>query len=435
MPSLISTIGLSAAAFYAGAENVKRSAASLGDNIRSSLGAKLAGVLSFAAIGQAMGNMMELGGRVQDLSNKLGIGAEAVQQWDYALKQNGSTIESAVPFFQKLAQVREKALGGNDKAISDFQRLGVSLEMLKNSRVEDIGATIAKAFEVGDPQQLLAPLVAVGGKGAMAMAAAFRDGLADALSEAPLVSAESIASLDAAADSMSRLRAEGTSTFAPIVAWVADATVKILDLGKIISGTLVGSVMGAYEAFTNLSAVDLLHPAKALLKLGKGSLDGAQEMTMDLLNDKLDRDDAAKAKRERLAKGNRGLFDPSDIEEKTDKIKEDTTKKKAEAEAKRAADKAKREADKIARDEVKFASDVQSQIAKDEMEAGKLGKHSVGGNQSFGGFAGNFALAAGPEMAAMTATIRMEDHLRQIREHLLKKKTSSIAPDADVEFE
>src|SRR5207248_7000291 len=70
------------------------------------------------------------------LALRLGISTDAVQQLDFALKQNGSSIEAATKFFEKLAISRDKALGGGEGAaakIEDFRKLGISLEQLKTS--------------------------------------------------------------------------------------------------------------------------------------------------------------------------------------------------------------------------------------------------------------------------------------------------------------
>lgn len=430
------TLGLSAASFAAGAESAKAKVSQLGSSITSSLGAKLAGVFSGAALGQAAARMLEIGGHVQDLSNKLGISTDAVQKWDFALKQNGSSIESAVPFFQKLAQARQKALEGNDDAIADFRQLGISMDMLKSSRIEDIAATIAKGFEAGDPQQLIAPLVSVGGKGALAMAAAFRDGLAGALQDAPLISAADIEALDEAADTWSKLKAEATSMFAPLVASILGFVNGALDAIKILLGGFVGAMQGVAEAFAGMSFMQLFTPG-GFKKMLSGAFEGAQEGFMAMGNLKLDEDEKAQKKRDRLKKGNTGAFDPEGIEDKAatkEKEKLEKERDKQAREAEQAQAKAQREAEHAAHQEAMLNSQVQSEVEREMKEGADLTKRT-GGTQ-FGYTGGAFGMAAGPEMAAMTAQIKSEDHLRQLKEYFLKKREgeSALIPETDVKF-
>lgn len=426
MPSLIATLGLSASAFYSGAEGAKKAANSLGASIKSSLGAQVAGVLSVAAIGQAAGRMLELGGSVQDMSNKLTMSTDAVQQWDYALKQNGSSMEAAAPFFLKLGQARKKALEGNDQAIADFKALGISLEMLKSHRVEDIAKTIAKGFEGGDPQQLLAPLMAVGGKGAAAMAAAFRDGLADALGEAEVIPQKDIEALDEAADKWGEIKNTATAMFAPLVADLLGFITGVIGTFKVFVATFVGAINGLAETIGSMSAADLLNPFAAIKKLAGGTVSGAGEGIMAVMDENLEKEAQKKRKRERLARGNAGDFDPEGIEEKDWEKAGKKAKADLEKKAKDDAAKAARESEKAARDEKTLNDQVQREADRELQEAGKLGKHSVGSMQQIGGFLGNFGLAAGPESQAMTAQIRSEDHLRQIKEHLMKKRAGTI---------
>lgn len=211
-PSLIATLGANISGFVRDLDTAKGHAKSAGQGIGSAfgseLGGKLAGLVTVGALEETIRRTIEYGSKVNDLAARLGISTTAVQEWDYALKQSGSSIEAATPFFEKLAIAREKVMkGGSGGAAlaADFGKLGISVEQLKNSRIEDIAAQIAKAFESGDPQTLIASLRAVGGKGAGELVAAFREGLAGQLNEALVIDDEAIANLDRAGDAISRI--------------------------------------------------------------------------------------------------------------------------------------------------------------------------------------------------------------------------------------
>jgi hypothetical protein len=303
MPSLIASIGANIAPFVSGLAEAKSKAKSEGGGISSALGnelsGKLKGLVAFGAGEEAIRQTVEYGSKVQDLANRLGISTTAVQQWDYALKQNGSSIDAAAGFFEQLAVARENVMKGGEKgqALADnFTKLGISIERLKSSRIEDIAAVIAKTFEQGDPQQLIGSLKAVGGKSAGELAAAFREGLAGALDEAPLISPEDIASLDKAADAVGRLKAEFTSGLAPAVAAVAEGIEKFYQGLKAAAGVPIGFAVGVVQHIKEnpfASGLDALRAGKK----------NATDMYWGSVMDAAAREDEANAKEERLKKG------------------------------------------------------------------------------------------------------------------------------------
>jgi hypothetical protein len=247
MASLMATLGANIAPFLKNLDQAQVQAKSKGEGLGSALGGsinrKLAGLVSVGAIEEVIRQTVEYGSKINDLALRLGISTDAVQQWDYALKQSGSSIDAATGFFEKLAINRAKALAGNEDAIESFRKLGVSLEQLKTQRVEDIAAVIAKAFQSGDPQKLIAPLREIGGKSAGELITAFREGLGAALSEAPLISSEDIAALDRAGDAWSRLKAEFTAASAPVVTYFTERALNVINFARDALKTTAGAVI------------------------------------------------------------------------------------------------------------------------------------------------------------------------------------------------
>src|SRR5271168_1774881 len=76
-------------------------------NVRSNL---IGAVGTYFTV-EGLKSIVEYGEKISDLSKRLGISTDAVQVWDYALKKNGSNIEAATGFFEKLGVARAKALG------------------------------------------------------------------------------------------------------------------------------------------------------------------------------------------------------------------------------------------------------------------------------------------------------------------------------------
>jgi len=255
MASLMAVLGLNNSSFLHKLDDSKKQAASAGQEIASSLGGavteKLTEFASIAFIEETIRGTVEWGEQVSILSERLGISTEAVQQWDYALKLNGSNIQAATGFFEKLATARQKALRGKDEQIQAFKDLGVSIEDLKGKRLEDVARQIAEVFESGDPQKLIASLKEVGGKGAGEMVAAFRDGLAGLLQEAPKVGDATIDSLREAAERSKAVWLEFQAGIAPLIAWLSNAlTLVWRDSNRNVRalvGFLSGGIQGAKD--------------------------------------------------------------------------------------------------------------------------------------------------------------------------------------------
>lgn len=266
MPSLMAVLGLNASAWKARLDKAKDEAKAAGKEIASSLGeevsSKLMGLASLAAVEESIRRTIEYGEQVSILSQRLGISTDAVQAWDYALKMNGSSIQSATAFFERLASSREKALRGNEDSIRAFKSLGVAMDDLKNGRIEDVAMQIARAFEAGDPQQLIGDLREVGGRAAGEMVAAFRSGLADLVSgakdEGVVIGESAIDGLREAAEMSKQVWMEFVVVIAPLVSGLAKMLQGVwrgLQGGvEFVAGLLHGGVQGATDAMNDLQA-------------------------------------------------------------------------------------------------------------------------------------------------------------------------------------
>lgn len=218
MPALTAFINGDAAQFQREMRKVMSVAQTTGDSITHHLGGAVAGFLSI----EGAKRVVEYGEQIADLSKRLGISTDAVQEWDYALKMTGSSMAESVTFFEKLAVARKGALEGNEKSISSFNRLGVSIADLKNNRLEDVASQIARAFQSGDPQKLIADLREVGGRGAGQMVVAFREGLADLVNDAKaagvVISEEVVNAMEDASRKGKRIWMQFTADLAPALA-------------------------------------------------------------------------------------------------------------------------------------------------------------------------------------------------------------------------
>lgn len=350
-PSLIATLGANITGFVRDLQTAKGHAKKEGEGIGSAFGdmvsSKLSGLAGAIGLEETIRKTIEYGSKVNDLALRLGISTDAVQQWDFALQQSGSSIDAAAGFFEKLAVNRDKALKGSDAQIEAFKKLGLTLDQLRTMRIEDIGASIAKALELGDPQALIGPLREVGGKGAGELVAAFKDGLAGALAEAPLISPEDIAALDRAGDAWAKLKAEFTATVAPVVAGITEGAMAVIDFARLALAVPIGALNGLIEAFSKfkdaLSKGDII----GLLKEWsygsiKDVVGGVGEAIDAVSKQQTERDKAAAAAAEARKKNSRTAFDTEGDS------KGELDKKMREAEAS-LADKRADEANKVLR--------------------------------------------------------------------------------------
>ena len=66
---------------------------------------KFVGLLGAAAIARTTTKIVDFGAKIGDLSDRLGVSAEFLQQMQFAAEQNGSSTEEASKAVEKLSKV------------------------------------------------------------------------------------------------------------------------------------------------------------------------------------------------------------------------------------------------------------------------------------------------------------------------------------------
>jgi len=246
--SIMARFGMDATGFKAGIKQVESASKGLSRDLNGNLKGAIAGAFGTAAIVAAGKATMDYAGQIADLSERLGVSTDALQEMDFAARLTGTNLETFTGFLEKLSVSREEALQGNDELRDSFARLGVSLEDLRTKRLEDLTRQIGRAIQGGDVQQLMPALKGVGGRGAGALAPTFKLGLEEAGQQAraanAIISAEDIAALDEAGDKFTALARTMTGLLAPAIVSVIDGMTGIKDafvMGfKFIAGFVVG---------------------------------------------------------------------------------------------------------------------------------------------------------------------------------------------------
>lgn len=87
------------------------------------------------------------GDNVDKMSQKIGISAQAFQEWDYVLGQNGADISILETGMKTLSSAVADAGNGTKSAQEKFKQLGVSYEDLGKMSQEDIFATVVSRLQ------------------------------------------------------------------------------------------------------------------------------------------------------------------------------------------------------------------------------------------------------------------------------------------------
>lgn len=250
--SLIARFNLDASGFNAGIKQAESATKGLSKDLNSNLKGAIAGAFGTAAIAAAGKATLDYAGQITDLSERLGVSTDALQEFDFAARLTGTNLEAFTGFLEKLGTARENALEGNDDLIASFARLGVNLDDLRTKRLEDLTRQIGRAVQGGDAQDLSPALRAVGGKSAGALIPTFKGGLEEAAQQArdagAIISKEDTATLDEIGDRFSILARMFTGTLGPAIAFVTNGFQGIADAASMVFKFLTGFTVGVQEA-------------------------------------------------------------------------------------------------------------------------------------------------------------------------------------------
>lgn len=221
--------------FEAGMEKVRQQASRMSNAVTGSIGGRIAGWFALGAIEETIRKTAEYAGQLTDMSSRTGVAVETLQRLDRAAKENGTSLDALVNFWERIGNAREDALRkpGSDAAKA-FGALGVNREQLKTDSPEKIMRTIALAFENStDVEKLIAPLRDIGGRGAGQMIALFRAGLDQQYQDMQVMSAAQADVLDELDDKWSTLSQRISIGVAPALVKVIDAFTWLQD--KLVS--------------------------------------------------------------------------------------------------------------------------------------------------------------------------------------------------------
>ena len=149
----------------------------LGGTTKLMAGAVAAGGAALAAAGagfvKASGDVASYGDNIDKMSQKMGISAEAYQEWDAIMQHSGTSIEALKPSMKTLSVQAEK---GSEA----FKALGISEKEVKNLSKEDLFSRVIsglQGMEEGTERTVIASTLL--GKGATELGALFNTSAED----------------------------------------------------------------------------------------------------------------------------------------------------------------------------------------------------------------------------------------------------------------
>ena len=149
-------------------QTAEKDASGLGESLKNGLatGAKAAaaGVAAVTAAAAAVAVKLadtaneaaDYGDNVDKMSQKLGLSAEAYQEWDFIMKHSGSDVDKMSASMKKLADAVQEP---TKESAAAFEKLGISLEDAKKMSQEDLFAktiTELQKMESGTERTALA---------------------------------------------------------------------------------------------------------------------------------------------------------------------------------------------------------------------------------------------------------------------------------------
>ena len=248
-------------------------------NALKSFGA-LAGV---AGLGAMARSAIDLGSKISDLAVQLNIGTTELQTLEFAAREAGVEVSIMERALRNVQLRTQEAINGNKSYSAAFDRLGINVEKFNQLPTEQKLEAVAKAQSNATDKAAAYNDVAIilGQRAGPAMQEVLQNlagpdgykGLEDAAkSSGEVMSKETIAKMDAAADKIESFKRKMTVMAGEILSKAMPAF-KLLRDGMGFVGEMFGTALSnqfAFFTFLSKSLIDVIEPAvKQFKSLGK----------------------------------------------------------------------------------------------------------------------------------------------------------------------
>lgn len=184
---LIAKLTLKTDSFKASFREAKSEARKSSKEMAKEVKNELAKMFGAAAVIEGSKKLIERAAKILDISNKIGVSKKSLQEFAYGAEKAGGSIDDVALAFKGLADSREEALSGkNAEKLSLFDALGIKEDELRRNPLEETFRKIGESIRTMDFGQSEEPMLEklLGGRGALNLIPAFKEGLAGAADEA-----------------------------------------------------------------------------------------------------------------------------------------------------------------------------------------------------------------------------------------------------------
>ena len=238
----------------------KQAGTSAGSSFASSMGTAItagAGVvagataaISAAAVGAGKAiwdnanRVAEFGDNIDKTSQKIGISAEAFQEWDYVFNRSGADINKLQVGMKTLSGVITDATAGSEGAVNKLSAVGISIEEIGNLSQEDqLALVISRLQEMGSGAERTAAASDLLGKSAVDMAAVLN-----------MSASDTQALIDEAHEYGMVLSDEGVAASAAFEDSLLKMSNTAAGVGNALMGSLLPSITSIMDGFSDLIA-------------------------------------------------------------------------------------------------------------------------------------------------------------------------------------
>ena len=182
---------------------------------------QLAGALSFGAVAAAISDVINKAGQLQDISDRFGVSAEAIQRIGNVAQESGGSIQDVATALARIGAAAQEAALGNDQLRKTFADIGVSTSELTSLSPEQLFYRLANAMNNGTlAGKDLATAKQLLGRGFQTLLPVLRmtEEQIKAVGEATgVLSDDQVARLDRLGDAWTRFRIRASNALAAVV--------------------------------------------------------------------------------------------------------------------------------------------------------------------------------------------------------------------------
>jgi len=230
-PVLQIMLALDASAFAAG---TKKAEASM-NSLVASIGSRVGAYLSVGAIYGQVSQVLRLADDIGDMSAKLGVSTDRIQEFQYAARKTGASVESFTTAIRSLIAAQQDAItkGEASEAFKPFATLGLSFAELQRLSPDQLLYRVGAAFKNSSQEgQQLDAVISLLGRGAMDLLGALREGLNELGREAhtlgQVMGKDLVEGLGRANDQLDVMKHQVTVGIATEVGWVYTLYAKLV---------------------------------------------------------------------------------------------------------------------------------------------------------------------------------------------------------------